>query len=97
MSERITEKDVKYIAKLSKLSFGDDEIVRFADELSNILKYIDKLNELDTTDVPPTSHVLDICNVTREDIPEQKISREDALKNAPEEGYNHFKVPRIIE
>lgn len=97
MGEKITDKDVKYIAKLSKLNLQDDEMGKFADELSNILKYIEKLNELDTSEVEPTSHVLDISNVTREDIHCRFITQEDALKNAPEEGYNHFKVPRIIE
>jgi aspartyl-tRNA(Asn)/glutamyl-tRNA(Gln) amidotransferase subunit C len=93
----ITENDVKHIAKLAKLNFEDNEISRFVDELNSILDYINKLNELDTSNVDPTSHVLDIANVTRADIPERKITQIEALKNAPEEGYGHFKVPRIIE
>ncbi|ADR17998.1 Asp-tRNA(Asn)/Glu-tRNA(Gln) amidotransferase subunit GatC [Calditerrivibrio nitroreducens] len=97
MNGIITEDNVKHIAKLSKLTFEDKEIGRFVNELNSILDYINKLNELDTSDVEPTSHALDLTNVTRPDIPERVITREEALQNAPDEGYNHFKVPRIIE
>lgn len=97
MNSIITENDVRYIAKLAKLTFEDEEIGRFVNELNSILDYINKLNELDTSNVEPTSHVLDISNVTRSDTPEKKISHEEAIRNAPEEGYGHFKVPRIIE
>lgn len=97
MNSIITENDVRYIAKLAKLTFEDEEIGRFVSELNSILDYINKLNELDTSNVEPTSHFLDISNVTRPDIPEKKISHEEAIRNAPEEGYGHFKVPRIIE
>lgn len=97
MNGIVTENDVKHIAKLAKLTFEDEEIGRFVDELNSILDYINKLNELDTSNIEPTSHVLDISNVTRPDNPERKITQDEALKNAPEEGYGHFKVPRIIE
>ncbi len=97
MNGIVTENDVKHIAKLAKLTFEDEEIGRFVDELNSILDYINKLNELDTSNIEPTSHVLDISNVTRPDTPERKITQDEALKNAPEEGYGHFKVPRIIE
>ncbi|MCX8085028.1 MAG: Asp-tRNA(Asn)/Glu-tRNA(Gln) amidotransferase subunit GatC [Calditerrivibrio sp.] len=93
----VTDNDVRYIAKLAKLTFEDDEIGKFVSDMNNILDYINKLNELDTSNIPPTSHALDINNVTRPDIPKQTISQEEALKNAPEDGYGHFKVPRIIE
>lgn len=95
--EVVSEREVKYIANLAKLNFEERELTRFVSELNNILSYIDKLNELDTSSVEPTSHVLDVSNVTREDAPQKQITREEALQNAPEEGYYHFKVPRIIE
>lgn len=68
-----------------------------AEEMGRILDYVDKLNELDTTGVPPMSHVLDIHNVFREDEAETRISREDALKNAPDADSTYFRVPKVID
>lgn len=97
MGNIIDKKDVLHIANLSKLSFGEDEADRFTGELNNILDYIRKLEELDTDNVPPTSHVLDIKNVFRDDIVKDQLSSGDALKNAPENEHDHIKVPRVIE
>lgn len=68
-----------------------------AEEMGRILDYVDKLNELDTTGVPPMSHVLDIHNVFREDEVEARINREEALKNAPDADSNYFRVPKVID
>lgn len=68
-----------------------------ADEMGQILDYVDKLNELDTTGVPPMSHVLDIENVFRPDKVEQRIDHEDALRNAPDADGDYFRVPKVIE
>jgi aspartyl-tRNA(Asn)/glutamyl-tRNA(Gln) amidotransferase subunit C len=97
LSKIITKEDVAHIAELSRLSFSEKELAQFTGELNNILDYIHKLDELDTTDIPPTSHVLDISNVFREDTIHEHLNREDALKNAPEHEHNHFKVPRAVE
>ncbi|BAI81401.1 aspartyl-tRNA(Asn)/glutamyl-tRNA (Gln) amidotransferase subunit C [Deferribacter desulfuricans SSM1] len=97
MSEIISKKDVKHIAKLARLTFNDEEIEKFTGELNKILDYIHKLNELNTDDVEPTSHVLDITNVFRDDSVKESLANEEALKNAPEKEYEHFKVPRVIE
>lgn len=68
-----------------------------AQEMGRILDYVDKLDELDTTGVPPMSHVLDVHNVFREDAVEERIHREDALKNAPDADGDYFRVPKVIE
>ena len=97
MAEIISKDDVKHIAKLSRLNFGERELEKFTFELNKILDYINKLNELNTDNVEPTSHVLDITNVFREDEVKNSLSKEEALKNAPEKEFGHFKVPRVIE
>lgn len=68
-----------------------------AEELSQILDYVDKLNELDTSGVPPMSHVLDVTNVFRPDEVETRIDREQALEAAPEEDGEYVRVPKVIE
>lgn len=65
--------------------------------MSEILDYVEKLNELDTSAVPPMSHVLDLYNVTREDQVEQRITRDEALKNAPDADSEFFRAPKVIE
>ena len=97
MSQTITKETVNYIAKLSKLEFSDNESEQLAGELDKIFNYIHKLNELDTENIEPTSHVLDIQNVMRDDEVVTKLTNEEALKNAPNAESGHFKVPRVIE
>jgi len=97
MSKIIDKKDVLHIADLARLQFSEEEAERFTDELNNILDYIHKLDELDTSDVEPTSHALDISNVFREDEQKEQLNNEQALKNAPDKEQGHFKVPRVIE
>jgi aspartyl-tRNA(Asn)/glutamyl-tRNA(Gln) amidotransferase subunit C len=91
----IGEDDVRYVAKLARLRLEQDEVLRMTDELAKILAHIDKMSELDTTDVPPTAHVLDLVNVTRPDKPRPSISRADALRNAPSVSDDCFRVPRM--
>lgn len=93
----ISREEVRHIAELARLRFSDEEETRMAQEMGRILDYVDKLNELDTTGVPPMSHVLDIHNAFREDEVEQRISHEDALKNAPDADSDYFRVPKVIE
>ena len=93
----ITPEEVRHVANLARLEFNEDEIDQFTRQLGRILDYIGKLNELDTTDVPPTSHVLPISNVSKRDDAKPSYDREDILDRAPsaEEGY--FEVPKVIE
>jgi len=94
---KITRLEVEHVAKLARLELSDQEKEKLTDQLSNILTYVEKLNELDTKNVAPTSHVLDITNIMRDDAPGQSLPQERALANAPEKAAGHYKVPRIIE
>ncbi|MCF7802308.1 MAG: Asp-tRNA(Asn)/Glu-tRNA(Gln) amidotransferase subunit GatC [Candidatus Marinimicrobia bacterium] len=94
---KISEKDVRHIATLARLELTDAEVETLSHQMGDILTYMDKLNEVDTTDVKPLSHVHDMVNRLREDKAEPSMSREDALKNAPETDGTFFKVPRVIK
>ncbi len=88
---------VEHIAKLARLSVSEEEKELFGPQLNGILSYMEKLNELDTKDVGPTSHVLSLSNVMRDDIPGNSIPKEDALMNAPDHTDKFYRVPKIIE
>ncbi len=88
---------VEYISKLARLSVSEEEKETFSTELNSILSYMEKLNELDTKDVEPTSHVVSLSNVMRDDVQRDSISREDALANAPDHTDKFYRVPKIIE
>lgn len=88
---------VEYISKLARLSVSEKEREAFSAQLQGILSYMEKLNELDTKDVEPTSHVVSLSNVMRDDIQRASISREDALANAPDHTDKFYRVPKIIE
>jgi len=87
----------EYIAKLARLSLSEEEKVLFGSQLDSILSYMEKLNELDTKDIEPTSHVVSLSNVMRGDVQRASIAREDALANAPDRTDKFYRVPRIIE
>ncbi len=89
--------DVKYVANLARLALTDEELDKFGRQLNDILQYINKLNEVDTGDTVPTSHVLDIKNVYREDAAAKSLPIEEVLGNAPAKEGNFFKVPKVIE
>ncbi|HUT25710.1 MAG TPA: Asp-tRNA(Asn)/Glu-tRNA(Gln) amidotransferase subunit GatC [Sumerlaeia bacterium] len=97
MSEIVSEKDVRHIALLARLELSDEEIRRYARELNSILGYVEKLNDLDTQSVEPTSHALRLRNVFREDVPRPSLDPKQSLLNAPETQAGHFKVPPIIQ
>ncbi|MCL4549763.1 MAG: Asp-tRNA(Asn)/Glu-tRNA(Gln) amidotransferase subunit GatC [Bacteroidetes bacterium] len=92
----VTKKDVEHIANLARLKFNDAELENYTHQLNDILKYVEKLNELNTDDVEPLSHPVENANVFREDKLKQSISTEDALKNAPNRTDEFFKVPKVI-
>jgi aspartyl-tRNA(Asn)/glutamyl-tRNA(Gln) amidotransferase subunit C len=96
---KISRKDVEHVARLARLALSEEEKERYTAQLESILEYIDKLNTLDTSKVPPTSHVLPLSNVWRDDKaePYRLGSQEDILKNAPEAEGPFFKVKKIIE
>lgn len=94
---QFTRQQVRHIALLSRLEFTETQADAFADQLSRILEHVEKLNELDTEGVEPTSHPLALVNVTRPDQTRPSLSNEQALANAPEAEAGCFRVPPIIQ
>jgi aspartyl-tRNA(Asn)/glutamyl-tRNA(Gln) amidotransferase subunit C len=93
---RISNEQVKHVANLARLEISDDEAEIFTKQLDAIITFAEQLNELDTKNVEPTYHVLDMKNVFREDIKEKGLPREEVLKNAPDQQDGQIKVPAII-
>ena len=93
----VTMKDVERVASLARLEFSDEEKKTLMNQLNRILEYMEKLNELDTSNVEPLAQVVPLTNVFREDKvkPSQPVS--DILKNAPAKTDKFFKVPKVIE
>jgi len=94
---KISNDDVRYVARLARLDLPEEEMERFTVQLNTILSYMDKLNELDTSNVEPMSHVIDVCNAFRADTVAESFPQDVALMNAPEAQRGFFKVPKIIE
>ncbi|MDG5785949.1 Asp-tRNA(Asn)/Glu-tRNA(Gln) amidotransferase subunit GatC [Evansella sp. AB-P1] len=95
--ERISKEQVKHVANLARLEFSEKEIELFAKQLDDIISYAEQLNELDTENVEPTSHVLDVKNVLREDEVKPSLDQKDVMKNAPDHEDGQFKVPSVLE
>jgi aspartyl-tRNA(Asn)/glutamyl-tRNA(Gln) amidotransferase subunit C len=89
----IDREQVLHVARLARLKLTDDEVERMTGELSSILGHIDKINELDLEGVPPTSHVVEVANALRPDVPRPCLPREVALASAPERTEEGFVVP----
>lgn len=94
---RISEEQVKHVAHLARLAITEDEVKRFTGQLDAIIGFAEQLNELDTSSVDATSHVLDMMNVMREDKPGTGLPREDVLKNAPDHKDGQVRVPSILD
>ena len=91
------EMDLSRVVKLARIELTPEEERRLAPQLSEVLKYIEKLNELDVSGVEPTAHATPLSNVMREDEPRDSLSQEDALRNAPKIANGLFVVPKIVE
>ena len=95
---KITREMTEHVAKLARLSFREDEIKEFISQLNQILGHVEKLDELDTSDIPPTSHMFFTKTPMREDeVREEASPVEELLRNAPRRHDNFYIVPRIIE
>ncbi len=94
---KINKTEIEHIAMLARLSLSEEEKDLFGSQLGSILNYMEQLNGLDTEGIEPTSHVLSIQNVMREDIPGASLPRTEALLNAPSRTEQFFRVPKIIE
>jgi aspartyl-tRNA(Asn)/glutamyl-tRNA(Gln) amidotransferase subunit C len=91
------ELDVKYVAHLARLALTPDEEKKLGAQLGHILGYIEKLRELDVSNVEPTAHAVPMVNVTRADEIRPSLPHEDALRNAPRQASGLFIVPKVVE
>lgn len=96
MNEKITLEEVRHVADLARLELAQHEEGRMTRQMNQILGYMDKLNELDTTDVPATTHANHLHNVFRPDVTTKSLSREHGLANAPETDGVNFIVPKVV-
>ena len=97
MAEKITEETVDKIANLARLEFNGKEKEEIIKDLNRMLDFVNKLNELDTSNVEPLIYMNDEVNVLREDEVKQTISQKEALNNAPKKDSDYFKVPKVVE
>ncbi|MCF8009033.1 MAG: Asp-tRNA(Asn)/Glu-tRNA(Gln) amidotransferase subunit GatC [Halanaerobiales bacterium] len=93
----IDQKEVKYIANLASLKLSEDQVKKFSKQLSDILDYIEKLDELKTDNIRPTSYTVPVKNVLRDDVVKDSLDIKKVLKNAPERSNNQFRVPKIMD
>ena len=96
MATKISIEEVRHVANLARLELGEREELRMTEQMNSILSYMDKLNELDTRDVPATTHAIQLANVSREDRVDASLDRADALHNAPQNDGINFVVPKVI-
>ncbi len=94
---RITTEQVKHVANLARLAITEEEVEVMTNQLDAIITFAELLNEVDTENVKPTSHVLDMKNVMREDIPKKGLDNEEVVKNAPDHTDGYIRVPSILE
>jgi aspartyl-tRNA(Asn)/glutamyl-tRNA(Gln) amidotransferase subunit C len=93
---KITEDEVLYVADLARLDLDEAAIDKFAGQIGTILDYVDKLNEVDTEGIRPTSHAISLTNAFREDEQKDHLDREQSLANAPEKENGNFIVPKVV-
>ncbi len=96
MTHRLTDDEVRHVAKLSRLRLTDEQVHHFAQQLSAILGYVSKLNELDVSNIEPMAHAVDLTDVLRQDEPTEGIEIETVLANAPDAEKPFFKVPKVL-
>jgi aspartyl-tRNA(Asn)/glutamyl-tRNA(Gln) amidotransferase subunit C len=96
MREKISQDEVRHVANLARLELDERDEMRMTEQMNNILTYVDKLNQLDTGDVSPTTHAIPNMNVFRPDAVRQSLDREQSLANAPRSDGASFVVPKVI-
>ena len=94
---KISNEEVKHIARLAKLSLSEEEIEKYSKDLGDIATFIEALNEVDISGVEPTAHVVDKKNVFRKDEMKDSFNREEILKNAPSKEAGCISVPKVVE
>ena len=93
---KITPEEVSHVADLARLHLSSEEVEAMAGQLDEILSYVAKLNELDTSGIPPMTHAISIVNAFREDDVKPSLEREKALSNGPRQDEESFVVPKVI-
>ncbi len=93
---KITRDEVLHVAKLARLNMDESSVDKFSGQIGTILEYVDKLREVDTEGVKPTSHAIFLSNAFREDEVKEHLDRNTALANAPEQEDGAFLVPRVV-
>lgn len=94
---KLSREEVLNIATLCRIELSDEEVQRFQGQLSNILENFEVLEQVDTTDVPPTAYPITLKNVTREDVARPSLPKEDILANAPRQEDSCFRVKAVLE
>ena len=89
--------DVKYVANLARLDLNEEEIQDFTNQLNDIISFVRQLESVDTTNIEPTSHASSLVDVIREDKLSKGMGSDTALKNAPDQSNQQFKVTRVVE
>ena len=97
MANVISDETIEYVGILAKLELSDEEKEAAKSDMARMLDHIDKLNELDTSDIEPMSHVFDFDNVFREDVVTNTDDRDNMLANAPQEYDGQYQVPKTVE
>ena len=97
MTERITDETIEYVSILAKLELSEEEKKKAKSDMNEMVGFFDQLNELDTSQIEPMSHIFPLQNVFREDVITNADEREQILRNAPEQKDNMFVVPKTIE
>lgn len=93
---KISEEEVLHVAHLARLNLAKDELVKMTGQLDDILSYVEKLDELNTESVLPTTHVFAVSNAFREDEVKPSLSQAEAVENGPQQDGEMFQVPRVI-
>ncbi|MEG0383639.1 Asp-tRNA(Asn)/Glu-tRNA(Gln) amidotransferase subunit GatC [Solibacillus cecembensis] len=94
---KISKEEVKHVAHLARLAITEEDAEKFAEQLGKITDFAEQLNELDTTNVEPTSHVLPLVNVMREDVAKEGLAIEKVMLNVKSQEAGQIKVPSIME
>jgi aspartyl-tRNA(Asn)/glutamyl-tRNA(Gln) amidotransferase subunit C len=96
MDDKISRQEVRHVALLARLELSENEEERMTGQMNSILGYMEKLNELDTEGIEPTTHAIQLQNVFRPDLVRASLDRKDSLANAPGTDGVNFTVPRVI-
>jgi aspartyl-tRNA(Asn)/glutamyl-tRNA(Gln) amidotransferase subunit C len=94
---KVTKETIEHVANLARLNLTEQEKEKLTNEMENIISFVDKLNELDTSNITPMEHVKSIRNVFREDVVSESLDRGKMLANAPSHEKGCFKVPKVVE